>query len=73
MFERSILKDISLKMHTSFVLNYEFVIRAHRQGFRIKEIPTICMERISGSSKVVGFKKILFILNQIFILRFKYF
>jgi len=73
MFRRQILKDIPLKMRTSFVLNYEFVIRAQRQGYKVKEVPTILLERISGSSKVMGTKKILFILCQILELRFKYF
>jgi len=73
MFKRGILKEISLKMHTSFVLNYEFVIRAYRQGFKITEVPTQCLERLSGASKVLGLRKILFILGQIIELRFKYF
>jgi dolichol-phosphate mannosyltransferase len=73
MFNRQILKDITLKMHTSFVLNYELVIRAYRQGFKIKEVPTKCLERTSGSSKVLGLKKILFVFSQILELRFKYF
>ena len=73
MFRRQILQNISLKMHTSFVLNYEMVIRAKHQGYKIKEVPTECLERASGSSKVLGVKKILFILSQIFELRFRYF
>jgi len=73
MFRRDILKEISLKMHTSFVLNYEFILRAQRQGFKIKEVPTTCLERNSGASKVLGIKKILFVFSQILELRFKYF
>ncbi len=73
MFRREIFQNISLKMHTSFVLNYEFVIRAKQQGYKIKEVPTICLERSSGSSKVVGLKKILYIFSQICELRFKHF
>ena len=73
MFRRDILKDITLKMHTSFVLNYEFVIRTQRQGFKIKEVPTTCLERSSGTSKVLGVKKILYVFSQILELRFKYF
>jgi len=73
MFRRRILEGISLKMHTSFVLNYEFVIRADRQGYKIKEVPTVCLERSSGNSKVLGIKKILFVFGQLLDLRFKYF
>jgi glycosyltransferase involved in cell wall biosynthesis len=73
MFRRDILKDIPLKMNTSFVLNYELIIRAQRQGYRIKEVGTTCLERVSGSSKVLGLKKIFFILSQIIELRFKHF
>ena len=73
MFRRQILKEISLRMHTSFVLNYELVIRVQRQGYRIKEVPTTCLERSSGVSKVLGIQKILFVFSQILELRFKYF
>jgi len=73
MFRREIFNHIPLKMHTSFVLNYEFVIRTQRQGYRIKEVPTQCLERTSGSSKVLGVKKILYVFSQILELRFKYF
>jgi glycosyltransferase involved in cell wall biosynthesis len=72
MFRREILEKIQLKMHTSFVLNYEFVIRAKKQGFRVAEVPTTCYERLSGHSKVLGLKKIFFILKEIFLFRFKY-
>jgi dolichol-phosphate mannosyltransferase len=73
MFRREILPQLPLKMHTSFVLNYEFVLRAGKQGYKIKEVPTRCLERASGSSKVLGLKKILFVFNEIIKLRVKHF
>lgn len=73
MFRRTLLNKITLNMHTSFVLNYEFVLKARHQGFKIKEVPTKCLERTSGKSKVLGVKKIAFIFGQIIELRFKHY
>ena len=65
MFKRELLDKIQLKMHTSFVYNYEIVIRAKKQGFKIKEVPTRCLPRQSGHSKVLGVGKIFFIFREI--------
>lgn len=73
MFERRMLTSISLKMVKSFFINYEFLIKAKRMSYKIKEIPTVCLERKSGASKVSSLRKVFFVLCQIIEFRFKYY
>jgi glycosyltransferase involved in cell wall biosynthesis len=73
MFEKKMLANIPLKMSDSFFINYEFVIRAKRAGYKIKSIPTVCLERMSGHSKVTGMRKIMVVFTEIIKFRFKYY
>lgn len=57
MFRRSMLRTIELHSD-SFAVNFEFVIKAYRQKYRYKELPTKSRERLSGQSKVFNFKTI---------------
>ncbi len=68
MFRRKILQNITLKSD-AFTVNFEFVIKAHRQGFTCKEIPTQSRKRLSGESKVVNTKTIFNVFCEIIKLR----
>lgn len=68
MFRRKILSEIPLISDT-FVLNFEFPIKARRKGLRIKEIETVALPRKEGSSKVFNIKSILRVIRELVKLR----
>jgi len=68
MFRRKILNKIQL-VSSSFVLNFELVIKAHQQNFKFKEIAIDCLPRATGRSKVVNPKKIFQVFLEIIKLR----
>ncbi len=70
MFDRKILQDIHL-ISSSFVFNFEVIVKAHRWGYRVKEIGITCLPRLSGRSKVVRFKKIIHVAFEIIRWRIK--
>lgn len=57
MFRRTMLETITLHSD-SFAINFEFVIKAYRQKFKFKELPTMSRERLSGESKVANIQTI---------------
>ena len=70
LFKKSIYEQVK-PIASSFVFNYEFLIKANQQRLRIISIETECLSRISGVSKVIGVRKIVFILIQIILLRIR--
>lgn len=58
LFRRSLLKEIPLKSETFFV-NLELPVRAIRQGFDVRHVPVEVHARRSGSSKVLGMRRIM--------------
>ncbi len=71
MFRRRILDAVTLNAD-SFAVNFEFVIKASRKGFKFKELPTLSRERISGKSKVVNFNTIKKVFLEILKLRINF-
>lgn len=64
MFKRKILDTVSLTSST-FVSNFELIVKAYRQGYKIKEIGIVCLPRLSGSSKVANLKTIFKVMREI--------
>ncbi len=71
MFRRKILEQVFL-ISTSFVINFEFVIKAYRKGFRFKFFETHARQRLSGHSKVVNFNTISKVFIEIVKLRMRF-
>jgi len=68
MFRKKMLETIPL-LSTTFVLNFEFVIRAHKQKYSHKEINMVCLPRKEGKSKVANLKKIFEVFWEVICLR----
>ena len=53
-FRREVLEAIDLDsiQTTGYAFQIELTYRAHKQGFRIKEIPIVFYERVAGQSKM---------------------
>jgi len=71
MFRRKVLEEISL-VSTSFAINFEFVIKAYRKGFRFKFFETHSRPRLSGGSKVINLDTIWKVFIEIIKLRMKF-
>ncbi|MGZ3744002.1 MAG: glycosyltransferase family 2 protein [Pseudobdellovibrionaceae bacterium] len=50
MFSRNILKSIPIESTQGFTYSLEILVKAHRQGFKIAEIPVEWFERTAGQS-----------------------
>ena len=50
LYNRKIFKDIKIESTGGFEYSLEIILKAHRQGYKITEIPTTWRDRISGSS-----------------------
>lgn len=68
LFKRTMLDHFQL-ISSSFVLNWEFVIRASRKGFTYQAVETECRSRLTGKSKVANIKQILQVFRELFYLR----
>jgi dolichol-phosphate mannosyltransferase len=55
-FRREVLEAVDLDsiQTTGYAFQIELTYRAHKQGFRIKEIPIVFYERVHGKSKMDG-------------------
>jgi len=50
LYSRKIFKTITVESTGGFEYSLEIILKAHRQGYKITEIPTVWRDRISGSS-----------------------
>lgn len=67
MMRRAILRMIPLRSTgRSWVVLMEFIIRAARQGYRIRSAPTCLRPRLSGESKVNNLRTILAHLRELY-------
>jgi glycosyltransferase involved in cell wall biosynthesis len=69
LFRRSMLRSLPLKSETFFV-NLELPIRAIREKYDVRSIPVEVKPRRSGSSKVLGWKRILKVGGDVLKFRF---
>ncbi len=51
MYRRQVLKSINIESDGGWEFSTEIIIKAHRAGYRIGEVPTVWRDRISGKSK----------------------
>lgn len=68
MFRRELLDTVGIQSRTGLA-NLEFVLKASRMGYRIKEVGIHCRPRLSGKSKVKNLRTIGRFLWEIFRLR----
>ena len=68
LFKRSLLDRFPL-LSDSFVLNFEFIIRACRAKARFAVVEIECAPRMSGQSKVFSWRKIWFVFKEVLRLR----
>lgn len=68
MFRREILDHLELTS-TSAVLNLELIVKAHRLGYRFKEIPMELLEREKGKSKIASVKGVWRMMRELVKLR----
>ncbi|MBN2804519.1 MAG: glycosyltransferase family 2 protein [Deltaproteobacteria bacterium] len=72
MLKTSMLKDINLISEgRGWAVLIEFIIKAKKQNYKIKSIPTDLSKRASGKSKVTNIKTVISNLSQIIELKFK--
>lgn len=71
MFRRKVLETVRLNSD-SFAVNFEFVIKANRQKYKFKQLPTRSRERISGQSKVTNLRTIKKVFTEIVKMRMKF-
>jgi glycosyltransferase involved in cell wall biosynthesis len=70
MFRRSLLEQVELKSDgKGWAVLFEFIIRVHRRGSRVRSIPTAIRPRLSGSSKVNNLRTVRDNLVQVLALR----
>ena len=68
MFRRDILKHIDLTS-TSAVLNLELIVKAHRLGYRFREVPMELLEREKGQSKIASTRGVFRMMRELLKLR----
>ena len=51
MYTKKVLEAIKIESSGGFELSMEIVIKAHNQGFKITEVPTIWRDRTTGESR----------------------
>lgn len=68
MFRREILEHLELTS-TSAVLNLELIVKAHRLGYRFKEIPMELRERERGKTKIASAKGVGRMMRELWKLR----
>ncbi len=68
MFRREILQHIEMTS-TSAVLNLELIVKAHRLGYRFKEIPMELLEREKGKTKIASAKGVWRMMRELLKLR----
>ncbi|MCB9719775.1 MAG: glycosyltransferase family 2 protein [Candidatus Omnitrophica bacterium] len=68
MFRREILQHLELTS-TSAVLNLELIVKAHRLGYRFREIPMELLEREKGTSKIASVKGVWRMMRELVKLR----
>lgn len=71
MFRREVFQNIKLHS-TSFALNFEFVIKAYRKGYKFGEIGFVVQPRLSGNSKILNFKTIKKVFVELIKLRLNF-
>ncbi len=70
MFRRSLLDAIDLtSTGRAWTILMEFILRAHRAGYRLVSVPTELRPRLSGESKVNNVRTVVDSFRQLFILR----
>lgn len=68
MFRREILDHLEMTS-TSAVLNLELIVKAHRLGYRFKEVPMELREREKGQSKIASTRGVLRMMRELLKLR----
>lgn len=51
LYRRSVLQQIEIESSGGFEIGMELTIKAHAQGFRVAEVPSIWTDRTSGESR----------------------
>ena len=59
LFPKELIDKVNIESNKGFTLSLELTAKAHRLGYKITEIPTTWIERVTGKSR---FKLIAFIL-----------
>ena len=68
MFRREILQHMELTS-TSAVLNLELIVKAHRLGYRFKEVPMELRERQKGTTKIASTRGVWRMMRELLKLR----
>lgn len=50
LYRRSFLKTVEIESAGGFEIGLELVVKAHKQGFAVTEVPTVWRDRVAGNS-----------------------
>jgi len=56
MYKKSILKKLTIESDGGFEYSIELMVKAHKSGYKITEIPAVWRDRTAGKSKFKLFK-----------------
>ena len=66
LFSRRVIDQIFIESEQGFVYSLEFLVKCHRLGWRVSEIPALWFERSKGKSRFQMFKWLPFYLRWYF-------